>query len=206
MKIGIIGGTFDPIHFGHLRSALEVKEGLGLKRVLFVPSFMPPHKPKLTLTPFPHRVNLLEIAIKGLDSFECCTIEEDLPIPSYTVNTLAALSRHYEKGGELYFLMGSDAFFDLTTWHDYKKIMEYAKLVVMVRDLNKEAEIAPFAKLHFPSHLEAGRIIPFEVTHMAISSSMIREILRAGRSPIYLLPRECIKYMEEYGINYGRNR
>lgn len=202
MRIGIIGGTFDPIHFGHLRPALEVKEGLGLTKVLFVPSYMPPHKRGRTITPFSHRVELLKIAIKGEQAFECIDIERDLPTPSYTVNTLSALRAMYGGCRDFYFLMGSDAFFDLTTWHDYKKIMEYAKLVVMVRDLGGVDDITTFSKRHFEEYLHRGAIIPFEVTHMAISSSKIRSILRGGTSPRYLLPQECIEYMEEVGITY----
>ena len=205
MKIGILGGTFDPVHFGHLRSALEVKEGLGLAKVLFVPSYMPPHKSGHTLTPFSLRVELLKIATKGEEAFELIDIEKDLPIPSYTVNTLEALRDRYGKAADFYFLLGSDAFFDLVTWHDYTRIMEHTKLVVMIRDQNSADDIVSFSKRYFTYEFQSNVIIPFEVTHIAISSSRIRAILSQGKSTRYLLPFDCIKFMEEQGLTYEKH-
>lgn len=205
MKIGILGGTFDPVHFGHLRSALEVKEGLGLAKVLFVPSYMPPHKSGHTLTPFSLRVELLKIATRGEEAFELVDIEKDLPTPSYTVNTLAALRDRYGNAADFHFLLGSDAFFDLVTWHDYTRIMEHTKLVVMIRDQNSADDIVSFSKRHFTDEFQSNAIIPFEVTNIAISSSRIRAILSQGRSTRYLLPFDCIKFMEEQGLTYEKH-
>ena len=203
MKLGIMGGTFDPVHLGHLRCALEVQEGLGLKEVLFVPSYAPPHKPAKGLTPFHHRLEMVKMAISSERSFKCLDIERGLPTPSYTVNTLNRLRDLYGNGTEFYFIMGSDAFFEIHSWHDHERIFDYAKVVVMVRERGGVDKITEFSKRHLISHYEGRRIIPFRVTHLDISSSKIRELMRKGRSPRYLIPSNCLKYMEEQGIRYG---
>lgn len=202
MRLGVFGGTFDPIHFGHLRAALEVQEGLGLDEIAFVPSYQPPHKRRRDLTDFDHRLNLVERAISCIDSFKCLDIEKRLPIPSFTVNTLKALRSELSasKDLDLYFLMGSDAFFELKQWHDPEGILELANLVVMARGKNHVENLMEYARKEFSEYLKKGRIVPFKVTRLEISSSKIRTLRRGGHPVHYLLPQDCIKYMEEHKI------
>jgi len=200
-KFGIIGGAFDPIHYGHLRSALEVCQGIGLDKIIFVPTYHPPHKDPSKLTPFEHRVRLINLAIEGLTCFSCSEIEKDLSTPSYSVNTLEALKKSLPEGACLYFLIGSDAFFELTTWKDYKRLFDLATLVVMVRMREGPEAVEAFAQEVFSEELSNGRIITFSVTQLEISSSKIRQLLREGKSPRFLLPQECIDYLEEHKIH-----
>ena len=202
MRLGVFGGTFDPIHFGHLRAALEVKEGLGLHEIAFVPSFKPPHKRRQELTDFDHRVNLVKRAISQVGAFKCLDIEKRLPTPSFTVNTLKALKQEFSSARDLslYFLMGSDAFFEFKTWQDPEGILDLANLVVMARGMGHVEGLMEYAKKEFAQYLESGRIIPFQVTRLEISSSTIRALMRDGRPVHYLLPKDCIKYIEEQRI------
>lgn len=144
-KTGILGGTFDPVHFSHLELAEAAQSEFNLDRVLFVPAAVPPHKNGAEVTSFEHRVRMVEIACKEHSTFECSTIEDQLCKPSYTVDTLKALLSEMGKENSLYFIIGCDAFLDILTWKSYREILRLVPLLVSRRkgvDVTRLSELA----------------------------------------------------------------
>jgi nicotinate-nucleotide adenylyltransferase len=132
MRIGVFGGTFDPIHVGHLIIAEQCREQAQLDRVLFVPSARPPHKLGQPLTPFDRRAEMIRLAIAGNPVFAVEDLEKDRPGPSYTADTLAELHRR-DATAELHLILGADCLPDLPTWHEPARIVAQAKLLVVAR-------------------------------------------------------------------------
>ena len=196
-KIGILGGTFDPVHFGHLRAAEEAREGLGLEKVIFIPSYCPPHKDPSRLTPFKHRERMLRLALKGVSGLEVSAIEGSLTTPSYTVNTLKALKEGPLRDSIIYFLMGTDAFLSIESWKDFRSILELSRVVVMRRGESGAGSLEVFCERLFPGAMESGNIVFLDITRLEISSSWIREKVRGQGSIRFLLPDPCIDYLEE---------
>src|SRR5262249_15510073 len=128
-KVGIFGGTFDPVHLGHLIMAEQCREQAELDEVWFVPAARPPHKQERTLTPFAQRVEMLALAIAGMPAFRVDELEKDRPGPSYTVETLQALHERYPDT-QFSLLVGSDSLPDLPGWKNPKRIIELAELLV----------------------------------------------------------------------------
>ena len=132
-RVGIMGGTFDPVHTGHLRIAEEAREKLGLDRVLFLPAADPPHKPGGSILAFEHRWRMLELATQGNPRFRLSDLESRLPGKSYSVNSLKKLSEEYGGKAELFFLVGLDAFVEVDTWWRFRELFELARMVVLRR-------------------------------------------------------------------------
>ncbi len=133
-RIGVMGGTFDPIHLGHLRTAEEAVEFLDLEALYFIPSASPPHKPGRKILPFEHRWRMLELAVKDHPKFRYSGIEHDLPGKSYTVVTLQKLHEMWRNSRwSFYFLVGLDAFLELNTWWHYHELFELAHMCVLRR-------------------------------------------------------------------------
>ena len=132
MKLGILGGTFNPIHLGHLRIAEEVRDRLTLDRVLFLPAATPPHKPLAGDLPFADRLTMVRLAIGDHADFAASDLENRRQGPSYSVDTLAELHREFP-GDELYFIIGSDSFLEIGLWHRYAEIFPLCNLVVVER-------------------------------------------------------------------------
>lgn len=211
-RIGLLGGTFDPIHFGHLRAAVEVREALGLHGMWFVVAASPPHK--ACFTPFHHRQAMVELAIREHKGFECIDIEAERHGPSYSIDTLRLLTQNKSSGGfvtcEFFFVMGVDQFQGITTWKDYEQLLNYAHLVVIDRGVEREAlNTAALRVIHgvFPDYRPCDETMTrfvcnnrndihlLHVTRLDISSSMIRKRLRAGHSVDFLTERSVIEYM-----------
>lgn len=211
-RIGLLGGTFDPIHFGHLRAAVEVYEALGLYEVWFVVAASPPHK--ACLTPFHHRQAMVELAIHEHKAFKCIDMEAKRPGPSYSIDTLRLLTQ--KKTGldaldcEFFFVLGVDQFQAITSWKDYERLLEYAHLVVIDRGVKFEtAKMAALRVIEevfsdyrpFDETLtrfvcnNRNDIYLLHVTKLDISSSMIRKLLRSGRSVDFLTERRVIEYI-----------
>ena len=132
-RIGVIGGTFDPVHYGHLAIAEEVYHELSLSRVIFVPAGEPPHKTEHRITPVRHRLSMLEMAIAPNPHFALSLIDMQRSGPSYTVDTLRLLRQQPGPRAELYFIIGGDSLNDLMTWRDPAGILKQATLVALVR-------------------------------------------------------------------------
>jgi nicotinate-nucleotide adenylyltransferase len=202
--IGIFGGTFDPVHFGHLRSALELLEQLPLAKIRFIPCRQPPHREAPVASP-EQRLMLLRLALAGESRFMIDERELVRLGPSYMVDTLASL-RADLGDTPLCLILGTDAFGGLTRWHRWVELMELAHLLVMKRPgepLPREGRLGKLLEacsIRSPSQLRqqaAGLILPLEVTQLAISATRIRALIRAGQSPRYLLPDAVWDYIQE---------
>ena len=143
-RVGVMGGTFDPVHLGHLRVAEEAVEAMGLDILLFVPAAVPPHKLGKKILGFEHRWRMLEASTLDHPRFAVSDVELQVPGKSYTVNTLQKLTEAYGSEVELFFILGMDAFLELDTWWHFKELFKLARLVVLRRPGSSEAEMARF--------------------------------------------------------------
>lgn len=203
--IGILGGTFDPVHFGHLRTGLDVVEQLGLDQLRLIPCAIPPHRIEPVASAKQRRM-MLELAIKNHPKLIVDDRELSREGPSYTVDTLLSLREDFPDT-PLYLLMGTDAFCSLTSWSRWQQIIELAHIVVMQRAdevLLMNDELQTFYDNHqaqkHDSQLIAGKIWPVPVTQMSISATAIREALEQGRDVRYLLPDAVISLIEQLGL------
>lgn len=209
-RIGIFGGTFDPIHVAHLRCAEEAAELLALDRVLFVPAADPPHKHR-RLTPAAQRLAMVRRAIAGNPRFRVSTIEIERPGKSFTVDTLRALGAR-SGNARLTLLVGLDAFRDIGTWKDYRVIFTLADVAVWTRPPVKPQR--PLALLPVAArrdfcyssdrsvleHRTGTRVQFLTVTALDISASDIRQRIRRGRSIRYLVPPTVERYLTREGL------
>jgi len=214
-KIGILGGTFDPVHFGHLRTAEEVGEIFGLKKVYLIPSNNPPHKKGKYITPFRERLYMLQCAIEGSDILDVLDLEGRRPGYSYTIDTLRELKseRYFGRDVQIYFIIGMDAFLEIDTWKECRELFRYANFVIVKRlgYNNKGIEdLLERLRLNYGKE-EKGvyqiretrkYIYLTDVTPLDISSTKIRRLVREGRSITFLLPEKVKKYILERGL-YG---
>jgi len=215
-KIALFGGTFDPVHYGHLRLAEEVRESLGFQKVIFVPAAIPPHKGGAETLSAEKRLVMTELAIKGNTGLEVSDIEIKRGGPSYTVETLREFKgRDLGDDIEISLIIGADSYNDITTWCEFEEILTLASLVVVERPqtpVKKIAEVLPdrlARKFRYESDKEAyiqdnGRTITYlSVTLMDISSSDIRQRVQEGLSIRYLLPPGVARYIIEHEL-YGK--
>jgi len=212
MNIGLLGGTFNPIHYGHLRLAEEVREGMGLDKVLFVPANIPPHKPEEKITPAGKRLEMVRLAITGNPGFESSDMEIKRGDRSYTVTTLKELKAGGPEDLSISLIIGADSFNDITTWCEYEEIFELSGFVVVERPgypIKKIAEVVPESmarKFHYDSNVDSyisshGTSVTYlKPTLMVISSSNIRERVREGLSIRYLVPDAVADYIEKEGL------
>lgn len=207
-RVGILGGSFDPIHFGHLRSAEEVREALALEHVYFVPANRPPHKPGRTLAPAADRLAMVERAIAGNPGFRASAIELERGETSYSVDTLEAFAAALP-GAEVHFIVGIDAFREIDTWKDVARLFELASFVVTDRPPNvidRSIEQLPVAAreafCYDPATLSyrhrSGTLLQFlPITRIDISATAVRERARLGESIRYLVPPEVERYIRD---------
>jgi nicotinate-nucleotide adenylyltransferase len=133
MKWGLFGGTFDPVHFGHLRAAQELAAILGLERVIFLPAGEPPHKTSRDITPFEHRLRMVRLAIAGNDRFDVSDLESRRRGKSYSVDTVRSFLAAPDSPPELYFITGQDAFDAIATWRQWEDLLGLCHFAVMTR-------------------------------------------------------------------------
>jgi nicotinate-nucleotide adenylyltransferase len=193
-KIGIFGGTFDPIHYGHLRIAEEARERFGLAHVLFVPNQVSPFKIGDTTTSASLRVELVRCAIETNPHFVLWAGELEREGPSFTVETLRRLSQEFPDN-TLYFLTGTDAVRDIGKWREPEACVALAQFVAFYRPGVTETD----ARVGVPDHLEPN-ILFAEMNGLDISSTEIRERVAAGRSIRYLVPDPVVALIEQKGL------
>lgn len=205
--IGILGGTFDPIHFGHLRTAVELYQALGLAEVRIIPCYQPVHR-KLPIATPEQRLAMIKCAIDGEPALKVDSCEIERKGPSYTIDTLEIL-RKKMPNTPLCLMMGIDALLGFASWHRYEDILTMAHLVIVHRpnyQLPANGIIAELLKNRLtktPHTLHeslAGSILLHPVTPLEISASDIRRQIATGSSPHYLLPDSVYKYIQEHGI------
>ena len=205
MRIGIFGGTFDPVHLGHLILAEQCREQGRLDQVWFVPSARPPHKQRHPVTPFRQRAEMLRLATAGHPAFRVNELENDRPGPSYTVDTLDELMKGHP-GADWYFLVGSDTLAEMPEWHDPAGVVRRAGLLVMARG---EERVLSAEELRASLRLPEGERLSLEVVaapRVEISSRDLRRRAAEGRSLRYLVPRAVECYVEEKGLYRGPGR
>ncbi|MGH8426936.1 MAG: nicotinate-nucleotide adenylyltransferase [Gammaproteobacteria bacterium] len=204
-RIGIFGGTFDPIHFGHLRPALELRQVLGLDEVRFVPCRIPPHRTPPVAAPDVRREMVVR-AIADAPGFVLDRRELDRGGPSYTADTLAELRRE-SPGAQFALLLGTDAFLGLPGWRDWEHLFDLAHLAVAHRPgwVPGEGQLSALVRERLvadPAAMWAGplgRILFVEVTQLEISATAVRETAAAGGDIRYLVPEVVREYIEETG-------
>jgi nicotinate-nucleotide adenylyltransferase len=196
MRVGIFGGTFDPVHSGHLVLAEQAREQAQLDAVWFVPAPRPPHKDAAVLARFDQRVEMIELAIAGNSAFAVDQMEKDRTGPSYTVDTLQALVERHP-ADEFFLLVGSDTLADLHTWKDPERVVHLAILTVLQRPGNPVLDAAELGRrLNLPAEMMV-RLLTVSMPLFEVSSHDVRARIRAGRSVRYLLPRAVECYIHE---------
>ena len=196
MRIGVFGGTFDPIHYGHLILAEQCREQGRLDEVWFVPAPRPPQKSEDALTRFEQRVEMLALAIAGHRAFRIDELEKERSGPSYTVDTLAELQRRHPSD-EFCLLVGSDTLLDLPHWYEPQRVVQLASLLVMRRPNNEVLPLEELrARLYLPSSVPL-RLEVVETPLIDISSRDLRRRVAAGRSVRYFLPRAVEIYIQD---------
>jgi nicotinate-nucleotide adenylyltransferase len=200
-RLGIFGGTFDPIHIAHLAVAEEAVETLGLERALFVPAGIPPHKPDRAITAGEHRLAMVELAIAGNERFAADRRELDRPGRSYTVDTLEALRR--ETASDLVLVVSADSFLGLMSWREPRRILELARIAVAPRD-GYPAAGPDFLAAHLP--VLADRATFLDGPRLRLSASELRERAAAGRSLRYLVPDAVAAYIGDHALYTDHTR
>ncbi|MBI4632994.1 MAG: nicotinate-nucleotide adenylyltransferase [Deltaproteobacteria bacterium] len=207
MKWGLLGGTFDPIHIGHLRCAEEVLEIFNLNRIIFIPASRPPHKLEAQITPFYHREQMVKLAIEGNPSFSFSDVENRRKGISYAVETIDYFKKKYLQDLELYLILGQDAFHAIQTWKDWENLLLMCHFIVMTRPGYENKGLTGIVPPNFASQFTydksvegfkgpTGNVIFFrEVTFLDISSSDLRQRVKRGSSIAYLVPATVRHYI-----------
>jgi nicotinate-nucleotide adenylyltransferase len=199
MKVGLFGGTFDPIHTGHLVVAMLAKEAVRLDKVCFIPAGVPPHKRGKRITAGVHRYRMIQLAIQGYDDYEVLDRELKQDQPSYTVDTLQWYRQTFPED-EPFFIMGADMLFDLPRWYQAERVIELAEIIAVTRPGFDQA-----MSDHYLQQLpdEWREHIHFvDMPGLEISSTWLRERLDQGLPVTHLVPDPVIRYIKENRL-YG---
>jgi nicotinate-nucleotide adenylyltransferase len=205
---GVFGGTFNPVHYGHLRSALELAERLQLARLRLMPCAQPPHRdaPQCSAA---HRAAMVELAVAPEPRLNCDTRELHRSGKSYTIDSLIELRGELSAGTGLCLVMGCDAVLGITGWHRWQELLDWAHIVVIARpgwELPQSGEVAQWLREHRLDDRSglllrpAGGIVIEELRPLAISSTEIRQLLTAGQSARYLLPQSVLDYIHTHQL------
>mgnify|MGYP001104135278 CR=1 FL=1 len=210
MKRGILGGTFDPIHIGHLRCAQEILEMLELEKIVFIPAAHPPLKTRGDITPFDHRIEMIRLAAEGNRSFDVSDIEERREGISYSIETVKYFLKKYGGALKLYFILGQDAFQKIEMWKNREELLSLCNFVVMTRPGYSVKHLSEILPPDFASRFRysedsdgfkgpAGSSIFFrEVTLLGVSSTDIRNKVKDGKSIRYIVPESVCDYISEH--------
>lgn len=215
-RLALLGGTFNPIHFGHLRAAVEVREGFGLERVILVPAASPPHKPAVGLAPAADRLAMARLAVRGASGLSVSDAEIRRGGPSYTIDTVRRFIAAFP-GAELFLIVGLDAFLEIDTWKSFRELLGLVPVIVIPRPgtasggrdrravgrflrsrISRQAREIPEEQVFRAPAIRGVHLFP--VTPLDISSRRIRELLAAGRSIRYLAPDAVGRYIERRGL------
>ena len=209
--VGILGGTFNPIHYGHLRMAQELTDDLGIDEVRFIPSANPPHKDSVTVSA-EHRAAMVQLAIADNPLFTLDKRELEREGASYTIDTLISLREELGNDTAICLMMGSDSFIKLNTWHRWQELLNYAHIILVQRPNQGEPqeplpeELQTLLRDHYAEQIsdlheeKAGLINMQAISAQEISATQIRELLKLGQSVRYLLPSEVRDYIQQYKL------
>ena len=220
MNIGLFGGTFDPIHLGHLRAVKEVSERFGLSLTYLIPAALPPHKPHQVISPAGDRLEMMQLAVGHLETFEISDIELRRTGPSYTIDTLKHFkSRSGAVDHTFHLIMGLDAFLEIDTWKAYLDIFKLVPVIIMARPHGSTASVASpwqtvieFIRQKISSSYRItdtgachtdGELQPIhfiDVSLLDISGTRIRDFIRQGRSIQFLVPEKVERYIRQQGL------
>ena len=194
MRIGVLGGTFDPPHIAHLILAEQAREQVALDEVWFIPAGDPWRKASREVTPAPHRLAMTYLATDGVPGFRVddCEIKRDGP--TYTVDTLKELRGRVDEDDELFLLLGEDALADIPNWHEPERLADHAYIVVAPREGAEGPETLPFDPL---------RVVRIEMPYVAVSSTDLRARARLGRSLRFFVPEAVAAYIETNELYQG---
>ena len=224
MKLGLLGGSFNPVHNGHLAIARQTREALGLDQILFIPTSHPPHKPNNSLAPAQDRYEMVHLAIASEPSLAISDVEIRRPGKSYSIDTIRLLQEEYGTQAQLYFLIGLDAFLDFPSWREPRTLLKLCQFVVLSRpgqSFRSLSTVALLPTIPYPSlaDLDAGRIsqldAPFgtqgliclKLPPSPISASDIRSRIRQGLPVANLLPPLVESYILQHHLyQEDRNR
>jgi nicotinate-nucleotide adenylyltransferase len=206
-SLGVLGGTFDPIHHGHLAVAEDVRESLGLERVVLIPAAHPPHKPGRPVSAAEHRLAMVELAVAGNPNLSVSPMEVRRGGESYTVDTLEALTVAGER--DLWFILSAEALAGFETWRNPERIFDLARLAVVPRppdpalfaagrDPAPPVPDAAWIDSRFPHHGDRVRFLPGPL--LPISGSVVRRRVAAGRSIRYLVPDPVARYIADHAL------
>lgn len=191
MKIAIMGGSFNPIHYAHLLSAEQVREGLGYDKIVFVPAARPPHKAQPDMVSAEHRYQMVLLATAGNPYFEVSRIELDRAGPSYTIQTIKTLRHVYDETTELAWIIGADSLIEYKIWKDFDEVLKQCTMIATTRP-NYDLERVP---------LEVRKsVITFRITGFDTSATEIRERIRNNISIRYLVPEAVVTYIEQHQL------
>jgi nicotinate-nucleotide adenylyltransferase len=199
-QIGLLGGSFDPIHIGHLVVAEQARVRLGLERVLFVPSCLPPHKLGKELAPAEDRLRMVELAIADNPAFEASDIELRRDGPSYSIHTVKQLRAQSDEALDIHFLIGADTLPELPTWHRTAELADLCKFVVFSRPGESLDALEPLREILSDEQVAAIASRRFEMPPIGVSSTQIRCHVREGISIRYLVPEPVRQYILERGL------
>lgn len=191
MRIGIFGGTFNPIHYGHLINAEIVKEDFSLDKIIFIPVKCPVHKKLIGSITSNDRLKMLEIAIQGNSGFDISTAEIDRDSESYTITTLHELSEIYPED-KLYLIIGSDSFLEIDTWKEPVEILKIASLIIIKRPGDNISDVDKYKM--------AKEILIANNPNIELSSSNIRDRIKNGKSVRYMIPERIQEYIRNRGL------
>lgn len=214
MKIGLMGGSFDPVHSGHLRAAEEIGERLALDEVVFIPALVSPHKNPEVVSHFSHRLNMLNLSIRQNPRFGVSDLELRREPPSYTIDTLRSLKRNNPRN-EYYFIMGSELFTGIETWKDFAELFYHSSFVVVRRPGHGSAHAASLIPLALENdfrysyngrdmevfaHKSSNELFFVGIAGIRVSSTEIRGLAGRGGSLRHLVPPEVEHYIAENGL------
>jgi nicotinate-nucleotide adenylyltransferase len=202
-KLGVLGGSFDPVHIGHLIIAEAVADAYKIDRVLFVPCFIPPHKRHKTVADGGHRLKMIERAIEDNDRFAASDRELRRGGVSYSIDTMREIRAEWGDTAELYFIMGGDSLVEFSSWKCYRELLELCTIVVAARPGSGADTWRPPAGAYTEAQVRAIRAHILKTPLIGISATGIREQRRAGGSVRYLVPERVRQYIEEHNL-YGR--
>jgi nicotinate-nucleotide adenylyltransferase len=197
VKVGVLGGTFDPVHRGHVMMAEEARRALGLVEVLMIPAGRPMSKTGQCVTSAADRLAMVKLAAAGRRWLKVNTMEIERPGPSYTVDTIAALQERYGPAGEIYFILGWDSLEQLPTWHEPARLVSLCHMVAVPRPGHPRPDMAALEKA-LPGI--SGRVVFLERPRVDINASAIREMVCKGEPIDRLVPDEVAAYIREHGL------